>query len=80
MIFKAVFKVTSVMPQPPVHILVLSEFFNSLPDDKILDWSKLKVFADKINGSKKLKFVLRRMENIVGKGENAGYQTCFTTH
>ena len=49
--------------------------FNSLLNDKILDRSKLKVFADdKINTTVKLKFVLRRVENIVGKGENAGYR------
>ena len=48
---------------------------NPLPDDKILDWSKLKAFADdKINVAEKLDFVLGRIENIVGKGENAGYQ------
>ena len=50
-------------------------FFNSLPDDEILDWSKLKAFADdKIVVAEKLKFVLGRVENIVGKGENAGDQ------
>ena len=49
--------------------------FNSLPNDKILDWSKLKAFADdKTNTTKELKFVLERVKNIVGKGENAGYQ------
>ena len=38
---------------------------NSLPDDKILDWSKLKAIADdKINVTQKLKFVLRREENL----------------
>ena len=48
---------------------------NSLPNDKFLDWSKLKAFADdKINESQKLKFAFGRVENIVGKGENAGYQ------
>ena len=37
--------------------------------------SKLKAFADnKINMTQKLKFVSVREENIVGKGENAGYQ------
>ena len=42
---------------------------------KVSDWSKLKGFADnKINVSETLKFVLQRVENIVGKGENAGYQ------
>ena len=36
---------------------------------------KLKAFADnKINVNEKLKFGLERIENIVGKGENAGYQ------
>ena len=47
--------------------------FNSLPSDKILDWSKFKVFADnKINATEKLKIVMGRIENIIGKGENAG--------
>ena len=41
---------------------------NSLPNDKTLDWSNLKAFADKKNNvNEKLKFVLRRVENIVGK-------------
>ena len=53
----------------------LSLSLNSLPNDKILDWSKLIAFADnKTNVTEKLKFVLGRVENIVGKGENAGYQ------
>ena len=48
---------------------------NSLPNDKILQESKLKAFAeDKIVLTKKLKFLLGRVENIVEKGENAGYQ------
>ena len=42
--------------------------FNSLPNDKFLDWSKLKGFADdKINAAEKFEFVLQREENIVGK-------------
>ena len=50
-------------------------FFNSLPNDKILDWSKLKALADnKMNVVENLKFVDGRIENIVEKGENAGYQ------
>ena len=49
--------------------------FNTLPNDKILDWSKFKAFADdNIDVTQKLKFVLEMVENIVGKGENAGYQ------
>ena len=48
---------------------------NSLPHDKFLDWSKLKVFADdKINVNQKQKFLFGWVENIAGKGENAGYQ------
>ena len=48
---------------------------NCLANDKISDQPKLKAFADdKINVTKKLKFVLERIVNIVGKGENAGYQ------
>ena len=47
---------------------------NSLPNDKNFDWSKLKAFADDKNVTEKLKFVSERIENILGKGENAGYQ------
>ena len=48
---------------------------NPLPDDKILDWSKLKEFADDKfkfdeNGRKLSKWV----ENTVGKGEIARYE------
>ena len=39
------------------------------------DWSKLKAFADdKINVNKKQKYGLGRVEKIVGKETNAGYQ------
>ena len=52
--------------------------FNPLPNDKILDLSKLKAFADdKINVTQKFNFVFERIENIVGKGENAGFPQCF---
>ena len=48
---------------------------DSLPHNKILDWSKFKGFAyDKVNLNEKLKLVLGRVENIAGKVENAGYQ------
>ena len=41
----------------------------------VLDWSKFKAFADvKIIVTEKLKFLLENVENIVAKGENAGYQ------
>ena len=49
--------------------------FNSLPNDKSFDWSKLKAFADdKKPVNVNLKFDLGRIENIVGKGKNAAYQ------
>ena len=44
-------------------------------DSSSLDRSKLKAFADnKINVTETQKFVLGRVENSMGKGENAGYQ------
>ena len=52
--------------------------FNPSPDDKFLDSSKLKEFADDNfkfdeNGSK----LSKRVENIVGKGEIARYEQFF---
>ena len=50
-------------------------FINSLPNNKTLDWSKLKAIADnKINVNGKLEFDMGRVENLVEKKENAGYQ------
>ena len=44
-------------------------------DDKILDLSKLKVFADDNSiVAQMVQFFSDRVESIVGKGENAGYQ------
>ena len=58
--------------------MVLFQSVYSLANDKILDWFKLKAFADnKIYVNKKLKLGIGRVENIVGKGENAGYQDFF---
>ena len=62
--------------QPPGHesdkLTTESPGRGPLPNDKILDWSKLIAFADdKINVTEKVDFVLGRVENIVG-GENAG--------
>ena len=49
--------------------------FNSLPNEKNLDRSKFKEFADNnSNVNQIVKFALGRVENIVGKGENAGNQ------
>ena len=48
---------------------------NSLPNDKILDLSEFKAFADdKIILTQKFILVLGSVENIVGKAENASYQ------
>ena len=50
---------------------------NSLSVDKIVDWSKLKAFADdKLEVVKIILFVFDRVVHIVhivGRGENAGY-------
>ena len=41
--------------------------FNSLPNNKILDLSKSKAFADdNLNVYQKLKFASGRIENVVG--------------
>ena len=48
---------------------------NPLPNSKILDFIKLKAFKDKkISVSEMFEFVFDTIENIAGKGENAGYQ------
>ena len=50
-------------------------YTNSLPNDKILDRSKLKTFTDdNIKVLKMMIFVFDKAENIVEKGENAGNQ------
>ena len=42
--------------------------FHSLPNNKILDWSKFKTFVDdKINLNQNMKFDMGGVENIVGK-------------
>ena len=46
---------------------------NPFPHDKIVDQTKLKVFADdKYNVTKMIISVFVRVEHTVGKGENAG--------
>ena len=51
----------------------LNDWFNPLPNNKILDVTKLKAFADaKLNFDKITISLLDRVENTVGKGENAG--------
>ena len=48
--------------------------FKPLPKNKILDVTKLKAFADKLNVASLMISLLDRVENTVEKGENAGYQ------
>ena len=50
--------------------------FNSIPNNKILEWSKLKTLADNtINVTQTLKLDLRSIENIAKKKrENVDYQ------
>ena len=62
-------------------MFLLSLYFllhvNSLPNDKILDLSKLKaesVAGNKIKETEKLKFQFGRVETIAGKRENTGNQ------
>ena len=48
---------------------------NFLPNDKILHTTQLKALAeDKLTFGMMMIFLLVRVENAVGKGENAGYQ------
>ena len=55
-----------------------NELFTYLPNHNNSDWSKMKALADdKIDVTQKLKFVLLKVENISGKGENAGSQLFF---
>ena len=47
--------------------------FDSLPNNKIVNWSKLKTFADdKIDVTEKLKVVLGRLGNIDGNRRKCG--------
>ena len=54
--------------------VVICIIINFLPNNKILDLSKLKAFSDDKINVKKFEIYLERVANIVGKGENAGYQ------
>ena len=52
----------------------IKNVLNSSPNNKILDLSKFKAFADdQIILTLKLEVVLGRVENIVGKGENVAF-------
>ena len=54
---------------------MVDDIFNPLPDDKILASFKVKVFADEnFNVAQIVHFFFDRVENILEKGENVGYQ------
>ena len=60
---------------PKIMFSKESKFLNSLPNDIILDVTKLKAFADeKLHVAKMTISLLDRVGNTVVKGENAGYQ------
>ena len=51
------------------------EAFNSLPNVKFFDITKLKACVDdKLNVAKMMISLFDRIEDTMGKGENAGYQ------
>ena len=53
-------------------------WLNPCPNGTFFRWTKFKAFADDAFGVAKLIIsVFYRVENIVGKGENAGYQHFF---
>ena len=55
------------------------QLINSLPNNKFVDCFKLKAFADdKIYVTRTLTFALRRVENIVGKGEKGWFPAFFS--
>ena len=73
-------------PDPSKGVIVW-EWVNPSLDDKISNWSKLKVFAnDNLIVVKMIIYVLDREKTIVGKRNNAGYQhiplfpQCFQKH
>ena len=56
-------------------VSICRQHINSLPNNKILDWPKLKAFAeDNLDITKEMISLYDLVENIVGKGENAGCQ------
>ena len=60
---------------PLLGVCVCVCFVKPLPNDKISDSSRFKAFTDdKLITTQNLKFVHGRVENIVRKGKNAGYQ------
>ena len=58
-----------------MHSKTVGTMFHSLPNNKILNMTKLKAFADvKLHFAKMTISLFDRVVNTVVKGENAGYQ------
>ena len=58
-----------------------SGHINPLPDNKILDWSKLKQFADNnFKFDENERKLSKQVENTVGKGEIARYEQFLLFH
>ena len=67
----ALWEITPSLPSLYVRSIVVKP----LPNDRVLDSSKFKAHANnRKNVTQNLNFVLGRVENILGKGENADYQ------
>ena len=55
--------------------VIVWEWVKPLPNDKILDLTKLKAFTDyKLNVARMMISLLDTVGSTLGKGENAGYQ------
>ena len=57
-----------------LHSSLKSDNIGSLPNNKFLDWTKFKRFADDKYIVAKIMISVLRVENIVGRRENAGNQ------
>ena len=65
----------SILKNKVCHSLLHDIYLNPLPDDKILDWSKLKQFADdNFKFDENSRKFSRQVENTVGKGEIARHE------
>ena len=65
---------TKDLENPAAIYCMVLVLFNSLPNDKSLDLSNSKAFTDDNLCAVQLICLPVLVENIVGKGENAGYQ------
>ena len=51
----------------------MNEFIYNLPNNKMLDLFEFKTLADdNFNGAEMVSLVCNRVENVMGKGDNAG--------